>query len=201
MQKVYYNLVIHRCLGKSELKYSSLLTRIKRWSVMKSIWFFIGLGLISLSVVPFFLSLALRFRTDTVIDIDFMINAEEIYGPYEEDTYYHTRIAGKSVLFGWITVEGEGIRFTAEGYNTEKLRGIYVNGKFSFTIDPAHDIFTFDNREGTDPSHVNFVLKERWSDIRRLILEFGTTLILFFAGTAIILIKAKDQSPFNFRSP
>jgi len=63
-------------------------------------------------------------------------------------------------LKGEVVVEGEGIYLTVNFYNAEHLKGIYVEEQYSFTIDPADDlyVFTFDNTEGQSESLMRFRL-------------------------------------------
>jgi hypothetical protein len=129
------------------------------------------------------------FKTSTVIDVSFVIEPSKKYEPYEDGTYYHTLVLTKSVLIGEILVEGEGIYFTANGYNTKELENVYINQNFSFIIDPADDLytFTFDNTKGGAESYVVFSLKERWIDIFQLILGLIGLLMLAPAGLVIFL--------------
>ena len=104
-------------------------------------------------------------RTYEAINISFILNPGGKYGPYDNGTYYHTMIFGKSVLKGEVAVEGAGIYITARGYNVQDFSDVYVQGQHSFTIAPAHDqyTFTFDNTEGTIKSLVKFTLREVWT--------------------------------------
>ena len=97
-------------------------------------------------------------RTYEAINISFILNPGGKYGPYDNGTYYHTMIFGKSVLKGEVAVEGEGMYITARGYNVQEFSDVYVQGQYSFAIAPAHDqyTFTFDNTEGTIKSLVKF---------------------------------------------
>jgi len=94
------------------------------------------------------------------------INTEFIVDPgTEHEEYYHTHIFGKSALKGEVIVEGESIYLTVNFYNTEHLDNVYVDGPYSFMVDPADDlyIFIFNNTEGHNESSVKFRLGEIWT--------------------------------------
>jgi len=88
---------------------------------------------------------------------------------------------------GEMIVEGGGVNFTANGYNTQHLKNVFINQNYSFAINPADDLytFTFDN-EGGIQSFVRFTLKERWMSILLLMPSF--VVLLISAPTGIILI-------------
>ena len=106
---------------------------------------------------------------EEVINTSFTVSPGTKYGPNDPGTGYHTRIhfkiLGKSVLKGEVTAEEEGIYLTVNFYNTEHLNNIYVKGQYSFTVDPANDlyVFIFDNTEGRIESLVKFRLEEIWT--------------------------------------
>lgn len=122
----------------------------------------LGLALLLICSVP-------TTSIEEVINASFTVSPGAKYGPADPGAGYHTRIhfkmLGKSVLKGEVTVEGEGVYLTAYGYNTQHLRNIYVKVHYSFTIDPADDLyaFVFDNTEGQTESLVRFRLEEIWT--------------------------------------
>lgn len=153
----------------------------------------LGLGLLLVCSIPV-------SSVEEVINTSFTISPGATYGPYDPaGTGYHTRIhflLDKSVLKGDVIVEGEGVYLTVNFYNTEHLNGIYIEGQYSFTIDPADDlyIFTFDNTEGQEESSVRFTLEEMWTRP----LAFGspplfiaglTGFLLFIIGLVTLTIK------------
>jgi len=113
-------------------------------------------------------------RTETVIDVSFVLAPGNTYGPYSNGTYYHTRVLSKPTLTGELTVHGAIIRFTAEGFNTQHLKNISVSRSYGFTINPADDLylFSFDNTEGDTASSVSFLLEE--TSINILLLMPGS---------------------------
>ena len=115
----------------------------------------LGLALLVICSIPV-------TSVEEVINTSFAISPGTKYGPYDDGTYYHTMIMGKSVLEGEVIVEGEGIYLTVTGYNTQHLRNLHLKGRYSFVIDPANDLytFTFDNTKGNTESLVKFTLKE-----------------------------------------
>ena len=100
--------------------------------------------------------------SEVVINTSLTDRPSNQIGPYDNRTVYHTRVLGRSVLRGEITVEGEGIYLRVNGYNTQYLKNISVKERYSFVIDPADDqyTFTFDNTEGLNESFINFKLEE-----------------------------------------
>lgn len=121
----------------------------------------LGLALLLICLVPI-------TSVEEVINTSFTISPGAKYGPNDPGTGHHTRIhflLDKSVLKGEVIVEGEGIYLTVNFYNTDHLNGIYVEGQYSFTIDPADDlyVFFFDNTEGHIESLVRFRLEEIWT--------------------------------------
>lgn len=102
---------------------------------------------------------------EEAINTSFKVSPGTKYGPNEVDISYHTHVLGKCILEGEVFVQGEGIYFTADFYNTEHIKGIYVIGRYSFVIDPADDlyVFIFDNSRGNGESSVSFKLKETWT--------------------------------------
>lgn len=149
----------------------------------------VGLILLLLGASLFLLSFFSVTRTDAVIDNSFVLKVGEKRGPYENGTYHHTRIIGKSILMGEVTVEGGGINFTANGYNTQHLKNVRVNQNYSFVVNPAEDqyTFTFDNTEGNMQSSIKFTLEERWTYKPLLIPGFIALLILVSAGLILFI--------------
>ncbi len=130
---------------------------------------FAGLLLALLGLVLLLTCLIPVTSIEEVINTSFMVSPGTTYGPYDEGTVCHTRIhmkiLDKSVLKGDVSVEGEGIYLTVNGYNTQHLKSLYVKGQYSFTVDPADDLytFTFDNTRGNAENLVKFILKEAWT--------------------------------------
>ena len=145
---------------------------------------FVGLVLL---VFGSSLFLALFFRgtsTDTVIDVSLVLEPGEKY-----ETYHHTRVISKSTLAGEIVVEDEGINFTAYGYRTQHLKNVFVNQNYSFTVDPANDLYTFkfENSKSNVQSSIKFTLEETWLNFFMLIPAFIGLLILVPAGLVLVI--------------
>ena len=143
---------------------------------------FIGFFLISLPVALLLLSSIPVTRTDTVIDVSFVLEPGKKY-----DTAHHTRILGRSVLKGVVSVEGEGINFSKDG----ALHPLYVDREYNFTIDPAYDLyfFNFDNTKGDNKSFVSFLLKEEWTGSRfPLAGIFGWFGVVLLAPVGLIIL-------------
>ena len=155
-----------------------------------------GLILLALGASSFLLSFFSVARTETVIDISFVLEPGRKYGPYENGTYHHTRVISKSTLTGEVAVEGAGVYFTANGYNTEHLRNVFINQNYSFVINPADDLytFTFDNTVGNTQSSITFTLQERWINILLLIPCLIGLLILVPAGLVLIIVSFRKLS-------
>lgn len=156
----------------------------------------VGLVVLSLGVTFFLFSFLIAIRTDTVIDTSFVLEPTEKYRPYENGTYYHTHVISKSTLMGEVTVEGEGVYFTAEGYNTQHLKNIFINQNYSLVIEPADDqyTFTFENSGGNLQSSIKFTLKERWINTPSLIPAFVILLILAPLGTSLIIAGLRKKT-------
>lgn len=100
---------------------------------------------------------------EKVIDISFVVGSGVEYGPPDAGTGYHTRVLGKSILRGEVLVEGEGIHLTVHGYNTQHLADVCVEGRYSFVVNPANDLYTFAFRNtGAGGILVHFKLEEIW---------------------------------------
>ena len=85
-------------------------------------------------------------------------------------------------------------------YNTEHLNNIYVKGQYSFTVDPADDlyVFIFDNTEGHGESFVTFALEEIWTRPIAISSPPGfigglTGLFLFVAGLIGLAVKRSKE--------
>ena len=134
-----------------------------------------GLALILIGIALFLSSSIPITRTDEVINTSFTISPGDSFGPYDEGTYYHTRVLVNSILKIEIVTEGGGIYLTAGGQNVQDLKDFYIEGEKSFTIAPANDqyTFTFDNR-GISDCTVELVLTEVWiGSLSPLILVLG----------------------------
>ena len=88
-----------------------------------------------------------------------------------------------------LAINGGSINLTAYGYNTQHLNGVLVNQNRSFVINPADDLYTFvfDNR-GSVQSSVKFILKETFTNIYSLALNFTIFLVSAIAGTALVIL-------------
>jgi len=159
----------------------------------------IGLVLLLLGASLFLLSFLNVTRIDTVIDVSFVLQPGEKYEPYKNGTYHHTRVISKSTLIGEVAVEDGGVNFTANGYNTQHLKNVFVNQNYSFTINPADDLytFTFDNEGGSIQSSVRFTLKERWMNVLLLIPSFIVLLISFPTGIVLIIMDLRKKARVN----
>jgi len=141
----------------------------------------LGLSLLSMTLIPV-------TSTEEVINFSFTVSAGDKYGPYDNGTTCHTRVLGKSVLQGEITVVGEGIYLTASGYNAYQIKDLYITDTYSFVIDPADDLytFTFNNTGGRNESSVHFKLKEIWT--RSMMFGAPPLFIAWLAGFLILPI-------------
>jgi len=133
----------------------------------------LGISLLLLSVLSF-------FRTDTVIEVSFVMEPGEKYGPYDNGTAYHTTVFSKSILIGELVVNGGSFNFTANGYNTPHLKNIFINQNYHFLIDPADDLytFTFDNSRGINQCSITFTLQEQRMAYMLLISSFIGMLLM-----------------------
>lgn len=149
-----------------------------------------GLALLSLGVAIFLLSFPIATKTDTVIDVSFVLAPGEKRGPGENGIYHHTRVISKSALIGAVLVQGGSINFTANGFNTQHLENIFVSQNYSFVIDPADDLywFNFENR-GNIESSIRFILKEKWITVFYLIPGFICLLLLTSTGVALCIMS------------
>lgn len=124
------------------------MTKLKRYLLIATT--FSGLTILLLLSIPI-------ISSEVVINTSLTVSPDNQIGPYDNGTVYHTRVLGRSVLRGEITVEGEDFYLRVNGYNTQHLRNISVKERYSFIIDPADDqyTFTFDNTEGLNESFIN----------------------------------------------
>ncbi|MFW9863636.1 MAG: hypothetical protein ACFFET_15195 [Candidatus Thorarchaeota archaeon] len=154
----------------------------------------LGLVLIGLA-----LSAAMVFPVTSVAEVintTFTVDAGTTYGPYDNETYYHTMIIGSSVLRGEVIIIGQGFYLTVRGEYTQHLKNIFVRDQFDFAINPAIDqyAFTFNNSDGVSSCLVRFVLEETWtrpvafSSPATFIAWFGG-LFLFIAGLVGLILK------------
>jgi len=143
---------------------------------------FVGLILLLLGAGLFLSSLVVVTTIYPAIDTSFVIEQGD-----DEETNYHTRLLGKSVLKGEISVEGEGIYLTAEGTNAYEIKNIFIDNYYNFTINPADDLyyFIFDNTNGDAESHVDFVLEEEFTT--SLAWQSPIMLILSLVGIFLLL--------------
>lgn len=153
-----------------------------------------GLVLLSIGVTSLLFSLLIATRTDTVIDTSFVLEPNEKYEP----TSYHTHVITKSTLMGEVLIEGGGVNFTAEGYNTQHLKNIFINQNYSLVIKPADDRYTFIfENTGVNLSSIKFTLKERWMPFLLLIPAFIILLILAPIGTVLIIAGLRKKPSQN----
>lgn len=161
---------------------------IENLKVQKPTTLVVGLLLLLFGISLFLWSFSSAMRTDIVIDTSFILEPGET-----QEEYHHTRILSKSALTGAVSVEGEGINFTAYFFNTQHLEDVYINQNFSFAIDPADDlyIFIFDNSRSDGQSSINFTLEESWMAIPLLILSFIGLLVLTPTGLILTIISLR----------
>lgn len=154
----------------------------------------LGLILLVLGISLFLLSFPIATKTDTVIDITFILEPGEKRGPSENGIYHHTRVFSRSALMGEVQVQGGIINFTANGYNTQQLENIFISQNYSFVIDPADDLywFAFENI-GSIQSSVRFTLKEKWMNIILLGPGFISLLFLTSAGVALFILGIREK--------
>jgi len=139
----------------------------------------LGLAILLFSAIPI-------TSIEEVINTSFRVPPGTRYGPPDAGTIgYHTRIFGKSVLKVEVLIEGGGIYLIASGYNAQHLTGLYGEGLYSLTIDPADDLytFTFDNTNGSTESLVKFTLKEVWTRP----MAFGSPPLFILGLTGLLL--------------
>ena len=159
----------------------------------------VGLVLLSIGVTLFLFSFLIATRTDAVIDTYFVLKPAEKYGPYENGTYYHAHVISKSSLMGEVLVEGGSVNFTADGYNTQHLKNIFIDQNYSLFIEPADDqyTFTFENPSESLQSSIKFTLKEKWMPFLLLIPAFIILLILAPIGTVLIVAGLRKKPRQN----
>jgi hypothetical protein len=161
---------------------------------------FVGLILLLLGAGLF---LSLLLKTTTIypaIDTSFVVKQGD-----DEETGYHTRIWGKSVLNGEVSVEGESIYLTAIGTNAYEIENIFIDNYYNFTVDPADDLyyFTFDNTNGDAESHIDFVLEEEfttslaWQSLTNRILFLAGVFLLLPVGVVLLVISYRSAAKEN----
>jgi hypothetical protein len=162
-----------------------------------------GLALILIGIALFLISSIPSTRTEEVINTSFSISPGDSFGPYDEGTYYHTKVLVRSILKIRIFTEGGGIYVTAGGQNAQELKDFYIEGEKSLTIEPADDqyTFTFDNK-GMSDCTVDFVLTEVWTgSLSSLIWVLGYAGLLFMvpigAGIIAYIHYAQRQIPIQ----
>ena len=152
-------------------------------------------------------------RTVTVIDTAFTVEPGENYGTREGRTGTHysppcDSSLTRCVLTGKVSVAGESIYFTVYGRNADAIKNVFVDGDFSFTIDPAQGyfnfsippppygwnhayVFTFDNTAGDVESNVEFMLDETLTEstIRLFLRSIGVrrNLLAFYWAISVII--------------
>jgi len=153
-----------------------------------------GLVLLSLGVSLFLLSFVVATKTDTVIDIFFVLEPSEKRGPDENGIYHHTRVISKSALMGEVLVQGGSINFTGNGFNTQHLENILISQNYGFVIDPADDLywFAFENT-GSVQSSIQFTLKEKWMNIFLLAPGVISFLMLTPTGLALFIMGIRRK--------
>jgi len=143
-----------------------------------------------------FLGSYVKTNVDTVIDVSFTVGSGSKHMPQEEpQTYYHTRVLSKSSLKGEIFVERGSIHLTVIGYNTQGLEDVYIEGHYSFGIDPADDLyaFTFDNTQGVTESVVRFVLIEEWAPMAAVLRIFGICVLAPIGLMLVVITSLKSK--------
>lgn len=157
----------------------------------------IGLAIMGLALLS---TISIPVTDDNVvISTTFTIGPGMTYGPYDDDTVYHTRIFGSSALRGEIIIEGEGIYLTVDGENTQHLKGVLVNDRFEFEITSAIDQYTFefDNTNSVAASTVHFALEDTWTRpvamsstiIWGIWLVGGFTFLIGFLSLVIVRLR------------
>jgi hypothetical protein len=140
----------------------------------------VGLVLLVLGISLLLYSVLNFSKTFTVIEVSFVMEPGEKYGPYDNGTAYHTRVFSKSILIGELVVKGGSFNFTANGYNTMHLKNVFIDQNYHFLVDPAHDLytFTFDNSRGINQCSITFTLQEQWMGLPLLIPSFIGMLLM-----------------------
>jgi len=155
-----------------------------------------GLIAFILGLSSFLLLFSGATRTETVIDISFVLQPGERYGLYENGIYYHTKVFTRSTLIGEVVVESGEINFTAIGYNTWHLENVFISQNYSFVIDPADDLyaFVFDNTWNSIQSSVRFTLKEKWINIFFLVPAFSILMMMVPTGAILTIWGLKTKT-------
>jgi len=139
-------------------------------------------------------SFSIAIKTDTVIDVSFVLEPDEKRGQGENGIYHHTRVISKSTLMGEVLVQGGSINFTANGFNTQHLKNILISQNYSFVIDPADDLywFAFENI-GSVQSSIKLTLKEKWMNVFLLIPGVLSFLILTATGLSLSIMGIRRK--------
>ncbi|MCK5238504.1 MAG: hypothetical protein KAR33_03085 [Candidatus Thorarchaeota archaeon] len=146
----------------------------------------LGLAIIGLTLLS---TISIPITTENVvISTAFTVDPGMTYGPYEDDTIYHTMIFGSSVLRGEIIIEGEGIYLTVNGEHTQNLEGVLINNRFEFEVVPAIDQYTFEfnNTNGVIACMVQFTLVEVWT--RPVAMSATTIWGMWLGGVLIFMV-------------
>lgn len=154
----------------------------------------LGFSLVILGVVFFAFLFWGRVRTDTVVEDSFVLGVNE-----EHESFHHTQILGKSVLLGEVMVESGKVSFSVDGVNTENMRVMVLSKDFSFSIDPADDLYKFSFKNDGDDSQsaVGFTVLERWNDDAFLLRGSVISMIVSVCGFALVLasLKSRESAP------
>jgi len=155
---------------------------------------FVIMGLTLLSTISIPIT-----NSNVVIRTAFVVDSGMSYGPYDDDTLYHTGIFGNSTLRGNIYIVEDGIYLTVNGENTQHLKDVYISNRFAFEIVPAIDQYTFefDNTNGVAAIEVYFVLENVWTGpiamssttIWGIWLVGGFAFLIGFLGLVIVRLR------------
>ena len=147
----------------------------------------VGVALIILAFALMIMSFLGRGRTDTVIDVSFILGSGE-----EHDSYHHTHILGRSTLVGDVIVENGNVRFSVQGIGSTNLKDLLIRQNYSFSIDKAEDLYRFHfKNDADDQSFIGFILTERWNDNAILIRGFIFSIIVIAIGVSLIFVGVR----------
>ena len=125
--------------------------------------------LLALAGFTLFLSAAVPVaHIGQVVNTSFNLEPGDRTAPYQEGTYYHTKIFCDSTLLGTVSVQNGSIDLTARGFNVDGLMGLgqlarHIPNQHTFIIDPADDQYTFTfGNVGPGKVRVDFSLVELW---------------------------------------
>ncbi len=145
-------------------------------------------------------------RAERVIQASFTLSPGGRYGPYDDDrhpngnrTYLHTRLFVKSTLKGEVAVEGGTILLTMRGSNVERIGGsqthgpsaVSIDGRYDFTIRPAHDQYSFMFQNvGSAQSRVGFTVTEIWhyTPVTACVWLAAALMFLFLRPTGLVIV-------------